>query len=461
MSVTVTSAHSTIVSRHVPVLISLTFGRKIPHFKEHFLVLLEGIGYSSLVQLKTLFPGNVSDFSLAEMMGFEQAVRQQFNIPESVKIDTSSWYRCCKVHFKRSAARIKKNNSLVPISKKDDFQHYINVLLLDTARTTIERYEDTVQKLRTEFPHIKKWLNWYTEDGKGKFIFPILMTEGGISGHGEDTNAQEGTGRWIKEGFSTDGTKPTLLQALQYLFSVGKVVQDDITVTRRGVATRYRKSSNPIERSADTETKSRRAVTKAKRQKQQATMNDGRAPDTTEALLGSSNKKSKKPGRRPGSLNAAPGASSIIPLTFGIPWCYQIEGKDVRNTCPLDSFLMLVYLMRRFGTLSQLVCQRDPKLTEVLDLIDSGQVNRIGYDFGRHLLLNHLIENFGASELQMSGNQWDLSSDTSIYSSSSNLFQAEMKLVYGECSELGEECPHNSAYEDKPGKLASQPFVVR
>ena len=128
---------------------------------------------------------------------------------------------------------------------------------------------------------------------------------------------------------------------------------NDCDVTRKGLETRYRNRSNPVERSTDKKAKTKTAKAKARRRKRQRMANDGRAPDTTDDLVP---KKRRQGGRRRGGLQAAPTSSAITSLTHGIPWSYEIENIRVTNTCPLDSFLMLLYKMRRFGVMSQYRC---------------------------------------------------------------------------------------------------------
>ena len=102
----------------------------------------------------------------------------------------------------------------------------------------------------------------------------------------------------------------------------------------------------------------------------------------------------------------------------------------------------------------------DPKLTEVLNLIDAGETNPEFYDMARHIWINHLKETMGAEELQVSGTHWDLFGDPSVHSAASPLFQMKIKNVCGECLASGEQCPHHSACQDEPGNLASLSFSI-
>ena len=217
MSVTVTSCYSKLLGKHVPVLMSITFGRTAEHYQAHFEVLFRSLAYKEgFDEFKARFPGNISDFSEGERAGFEKAVRSVFDIPNDTDIDMEELYTFCTVHFKRSAARVKNNGTVVPIQKQEIFQDCIDTWLKE--ETTAEDFVEAKNKLIKHCPYAEAWVDWHLEDFRGKLIFPALQN-GEVKGFGRDTNAQEGTGRWIKRGCTYD--HPSLEQCMRYLYRTG------------------------------------------------------------------------------------------------------------------------------------------------------------------------------------------------------------------------------------------------
>ena len=84
------------------------------------------------------------------------------------------------------------------------------------------------------------------------------------------------------------------------------------------------------------------------KEKRKRSKNDGRAPDTNKTLGLSPKKKKKKKTKSDdedivGSEeeDSAADGTGLLPLFPGPKWC--IQKYDIVNTCPLDSFLVLLY----------------------------------------------------------------------------------------------------------------------
>ncbi len=111
---------------------------------------------------------------------------------------------------------------------------------------------------------------------------------------------------------------------------------------------------------------------------------------------------------------------------------------------------MLLFLLWKYGNISQVDFGVDEKMKEVLDLMDKGQ-----FDECRHLWIHHVMETSGRDELYFSENYWNLWSDSCIFSLACKLFHMKVKDLYGPCTVLGECCPHANSYIDEPDRLAS------
>jgi len=445
LSVTVTSVHSDLLGRHVPVMMSITFGRSKEHYQAHFYELIKSLEYKDWNEMKEKFPGNICDFSAGEKSGFILALKQLFPECEDELI-IENFYRFCIVHFKRTAERVKHCHALVPMQKQKQFQEHINTILSED--TTKETFLEEIKTMKKAFPNLVDWIKWHLDNQRGQLIFPALA-EGRIKGFGKDTNAQEGVGRWIKQSFP--GKHPTLEQCISHLYRYGLQVEWDCISHRQGELTRYGEQKDPIERSKDTETQSKRATAKARRQKRRQS-SDARPPDD----MRRNKKRLQKAlvGRPPNSKNIAPCARNFVNMKHAIPWSYEYAGVKVTNTCPMDSPLMLLYLMRKFGVLSQDIFQWDITLTEALNHIDAGR-----FDEARDVWLMHLLHESGSHDFNLTGTTWDLWSDSAVYTSVCELFQLQVQTLFGPCKVkerkkskktiLNDSCPYNSSYSEE------------
>ena len=93
---------------------------------------------------------------------------------------------------------------------------------------------------------------------------------------------------------------------------------------------------------------------------------------------------------------------------------------------------MMMFLMRKHGSLSQAIFQSDAKLTEVLNLIDVES-----YDNARHLWIVHVMDLTGTSHISLGNKKWDLWTDSFVFTAVSLLFQMTVKEVYADCSVNG------------------------
>ncbi|KAJ7431676.1 hypothetical protein FB451DRAFT_1381426 [Mycena latifolia] len=78
----------------------------------------------------------------------------------------------CDLHFGRSATRIKKNGALVPRELVDTFDSGMRRLL--SRNTTREEFDLTVATVKTTFPLIHGWVNWWLRPAIASMIFPAL-----------------------------------------------------------------------------------------------------------------------------------------------------------------------------------------------------------------------------------------------------------------------------------------------
>lgn len=165
LKVTVTSVHSELIGRHVPVLFTVTFGRQEEYYQKHFEAFFKCLRYSSYDEHRERFPGNIGDFSDAERNGFERAVRAFYHMPDDVAVfdyQITDDYNYCSVHFQSTVTRVKRDSKLVPLKKRKLFSGII-VNLLD-KNTAPDTFDELIANFKREFPDLEQWINWHTSE---------------------------------------------------------------------------------------------------------------------------------------------------------------------------------------------------------------------------------------------------------------------------------------------------------
>ncbi|EJK49890.1 hypothetical protein THAOC_31187 [Thalassiosira oceanica] len=462
---TITSRHSEVLGRHVATVMSISFGRTAAHYKRHFKAFILSLGYDTFEEFENGFDGNISDFSDAEFLGFRQAVMSVYGITDAESVDWERLYKFCLVHFQRSVERVKTNYSVVPHGRQDEFQEMVDVLL--SEETTEEQFLDTVDKILQEFPLTTNWIEWYLEHFRGALVFPA-MRNGTIKGHGRDTNAGEVTGRWFKTRAYTRSEirRPTLEEGLGIMVREGQTVQDDYSAELNGVRTGYGTRSSPRERVAKKTKRSATSVVRnikslleksfARLRDKEETgkrkrcrdpyVNDGRSPDKGSQLVPKhkrrklSNSQSLRANVR--GAQRAPRMVDVVNLAKAIPFQFQSGGVQYNNTCPLDSVLMCLYLIRKLGIVSVCLLETDLVLHQTLNMIDAEQ-----YTDARLFWLEHSkseLERYGGMRTSKDGKRVDLFGDTRSYTESSPLFRMSVEDQVDSCSV--QACPNDDLF---------------
>lgn len=256
-NVTMTTMLCEVINRNVPVCISVLLGKSAKHYAAHFRCIFAAMQMSTnLDEWQDTFPGNTCDFSDAERIGFELAVREYCCINPDDDVDIAPYYQCCTVHFKRTLSRVSRNGNVVPAMKKKEFQKLVlDLLIIKDSDLFMER----IKRLRTEYPKLEPWFKWHID--RGQFIFPAMAPELGNAMISDNTNAQECIGGDFQR---THGyPKISILGALKHAhFYTGKI-ESDYERASSGMLLRY----------------------KTKVFKKQRYVNDGRPPDTTSKLV--------------------------------------------------------------------------------------------------------------------------------------------------------------------------------
>ncbi|KAF9897975.1 hypothetical protein BX616_004674 [Lobosporangium transversale] len=197
--------------------------------------------------------------------------------------------------IKRSLNRTAWNGATIPAEDSAEFMK-LGIELLDDS-ISVKQFEATVTSIRVRFKKIGPWIDWYLNPSRGKLLFPALrdIENPKLS---DNTNAQEGIGNDFK---TSSGEKN--LSILSASLPSPKEVESIENV------------------------------------------NDGRPPELGAPCISS---KKKRIGRPRGSRNKAPMFWSKIELSIiGTPWGISYKKFAATNSCPLDTTLMIWYLLHR------------------------------------------------------------------------------------------------------------------
>ncbi|KAJ6481243.1 hypothetical protein C8R47DRAFT_1322273 [Mycena vitilis] len=325
----VTSVYCRELCCWVPGIFSYTNGATAAHYECHFYALLESIAHQAGLRkvevTDQLFVG-IADFSEAERSGFRAAFIRFWTVRpgntrtrDQLEEAFEAIYRGCTQHFRAGVTRVKKISGVVPPDQADAFEYRV-LALLEAADS--EQFQARAAAVIRDFPKTESWLRWWMRESHAVMLFASArkMDPEIWDSIPDSTNAEEAF-HW--KLYCAAGRLHALMEGLYSLFAVAEYYQRLYTGTIEGVPIRYGQAepwkviSQQIGR-----TKPSRAPDSAgsKRKK-----NDGRPPDTSAELLGSS--KSSKGSDKP---KAKPSDGDV-----GYPWSH--------NSCWLDSALELLF----------------------------------------------------------------------------------------------------------------------
>lgn len=329
---------------------SIMFGRSAVDYEDHWKTLLQSFEADNFQEFEEKFPGFTVDWSDAERKGhavaFVKHMHKQFRKTSFTEDDAYKFLRKCDVHFKRSRQRILQNDLVVPPKKKRDFRRLTDRLISD--QTSSSEFKETALKLQKMFPLALPWLKWHLHPIRAKSYFPACVANiERFQRMSKTTNAQENLGGQFQYVFPNH---QTLNVAALNMWKFANCFEQDHVASLKGLSNKY--SHFPL----SDHTK----VTKRKRKRHE---NDGRGPDTTQKLRKAA--RNKKVGKKDLSetLKELFPDDALKKEKFrGIQWCFVYRGNSFNNTCPLDSFLTLLYVLHRGRVMIQPLAElRDSK----------------------------------------------------------------------------------------------------
>lgn len=320
VNITFTSSYDASLGRTVPLLISILFGKTALHYQKHFEGLFSCLKYTSFQDFHNNWPGMTCDFSQAEQNGFLAALKSYVAVqfPDSeAEVRNPDFMRFCEVHYKRSATRIRRNGNIIPRARENDFYNDA----IDLLRVQdFQIFSGQVLKMFSDYPRAKTWLQWYLQKDRAPLLYPACDSKcdlARLSAMSPDTNAQESLGNDFKR--CAPKIPVSIMEAVKHAWRYCLRIEEDTEKINNGARIRYRR--------------------------RECYVNDGRAPDTTEAVLGA---KRRRAGRPVGATAKQPAYFPAFDIKeSGMPW----SGLFLTNTCPLDSTLMLLWILVKTNTL--------------------------------------------------------------------------------------------------------------
>jgi hypothetical protein len=161
-NLTMTSGYCSLLRRTIPLFVTILMGKSKRDYALHFSALFKAMRMSTNIRdwyesrsrsieegapssTPVSFPGNTSDFSEAERLGFENALRAHCSYEGKLSMDR--FYRCCQVHYKRSVLRLMKNSRIVPPKQREVFYKKATGLLngSDAGRSSTDEHSAAKQ----------------------------------------------------------------------------------------------------------------------------------------------------------------------------------------------------------------------------------------------------------------------------------------------------------------------------
>ncbi|CAH1768084.1 9562_t:CDS:2, partial [Entrophospora sp. SA101] len=189
-------ANAFLLSRWIPILISVILKEDGVHYKEHFKYLFSWVDKVKKSPNNNLY---------AERNGFVEAYIEHGlqkicdkNLPIDIinsheitlEKEAKSLLKGCQEHFQQSITRIARNHVIISHDSSANFVSTV-MKLLDICEK--EKFDDNVKLIKKNWPDSNTWLEWWIYTDAGKILFPALssMNPDLAASLPNSTNAQE------------------------------------------------------------------------------------------------------------------------------------------------------------------------------------------------------------------------------------------------------------------------------
>ncbi|KAH6867886.1 hypothetical protein BKA70DRAFT_1492279 [Coprinopsis sp. MPI-PUGE-AT-0042] len=338
-----TCVFSSVLRAWVPALYtwieSLDTEHHQAHFHHLFDVVVKKIARDGL-RFEKRFLLNVMDFSDAQRKAHEEEYAKaaaQISIPNfgdlapaaqaaqlaALRTEALDAEAGCQVHFWKQAERVEGTGDLVPPAQRAEFSRLLHKMIAKT--TSEEVFDELVSQISREFPNAFGWLSWWLRRSHIGMIFPAKSTID------PDTAAQiPKTSNPVERGHfllnHASGSDHELLPGIRGLFNHASEFERQFKAVKGGHFTPH----GPREYKAP--------------KKVRFDDNDGRAPDTSNAIRG------LQPSNVENHALYTQGYQWVEPnscffdngleLLFRAYWTWpETKRAEFRNLLPTDSYL--------------------------------------------------------------------------------------------------------------------------
>ncbi|KAH6892792.1 hypothetical protein BKA70DRAFT_1440594 [Coprinopsis sp. MPI-PUGE-AT-0042] len=309
------------------------------HFKHLFATVVEKVSRDGL-RFDKRFLLNVMDFSDAQRKAHEEeyaAAAAQISIPgfdglctdakeaqlKALRAEALSAEAGCHIHFWRHAERVEGTSDLVPAARRAEFRGLLYRMV--ASKTSEDDFDATVSQISRDFPDAFGWLSWWLRPSHVGMIFPAKSSV-------DPTTADEipKTSNPIECSHfllnHAGGSHNDFLPGIKKMFGHVKEIERQFDAVIAGHYT----PSGPREYRAP--------------KKVRFDANDGRGPDTAEAIRGLQPSNVKGHGlylvayqwSKPNSCFFDNG----IELLFRCYWLWPIPQRTaLRSLLPTDCYL--------------------------------------------------------------------------------------------------------------------------
>ncbi|EGG05220.1 uncharacterized protein MELLADRAFT_88235 [Melampsora larici-populina 98AG31] len=154
-----TSMYSEVMHRWIPIQLTWMWGLNVNHYRAHFTTLLKQIYDAGLsFHERDLLSQQVVDFSAAQKKGFIAAYMDVFNERDPAK--ALDKLKGCHEHYRQSITRVKKNRNIVDVSQVGNFKR-LAYDLLEPVQPGGKSLGDKFDHIFRLFPKSKAWLDWW------------------------------------------------------------------------------------------------------------------------------------------------------------------------------------------------------------------------------------------------------------------------------------------------------------
>ncbi|KII94260.1 hypothetical protein PLICRDRAFT_171919 [Plicaturopsis crispa FD-325 SS-3] len=274
-----TCSFNTTMQAWVPVLYSWIDGLDTAHHQPHFKALFNSVVKHAGKRFKKEYLTHIMDFSVAQRNAHaeEYASVMLSRLPsvhdlsnEAIAVERRRYIEearaaeiGCETHFYRSSTRLKKNGLLVPPALINTFDDYIRQLM--SVDTDDAQFAAVVRDFNVDFPRCHGWLKWWLRPTIASMIFASkrVMESELMKKYPTSSNPVEHQHSLLHHATQIDND---LIPGIKGLYLHIRELEEQYNAIRAGHFNpeEPRKKSRPARPHWDA--------------------NDGRAPDTYEAL---------------------------------------------------------------------------------------------------------------------------------------------------------------------------------